>query len=65
MSPPPNLVCQFVWMLLSGVPPSKFSLINEDEVEGAKPPDEVERSETSGEQSEPALEFGARRALEF
>ena len=28
---------------------------NEYEVEGAKPPDEVERSETSGERSEPAL----------
>ena len=28
---------------------------NEDEVEGAKPPDEVERSETSGERSEPVL----------
>jgi hypothetical protein len=27
----------------------------EDDVEGAKPPDEVERSETSGERSEPAL----------
>ena len=43
----------------------RVALTNEDEVKRAKPPDEVERSETSGVRSESALEFRSHRALKF